>query len=103
MAVSNGRVAAYAQEVGACALGSASASIFARAVVGRGTDEIRTLRETVARMLKEEGAPPDGVWADYALLQPARVLENRHRSMLLCLDATVAALDQAEAGMRDSA
>src|ERR1700737_3718687 len=55
----------FAHEVKACALGQASSSIMARNIVGAKADELRALRETVRKMLKENGAPPkDGRWAD---------------------------------------
>ena len=49
----------FAHDVKACALGQASSSIMARNVVGAKADELRSLRETVRRMLKENGAPPE--------------------------------------------
>src|SRR6478609_10840428 len=48
----------FAHDVKACALGQASSSIMARHVVGSTAAELRDLRETVRRMLKENGAPP---------------------------------------------
>src|SRR5450631_3506863 len=58
----------FAHEVKACALGQASSSIMARHVVGSNAEELRKLRETVRRMLKENGAPPkDGKWDDIAV------------------------------------
>src|SRR3990170_1673623 len=58
----------FAHQVKACALGQASSSIMARNVVGARTPELRELRETVRRMLKENGTPPTGKWADIAVL-----------------------------------
>ena len=48
----------FAHDVKACALGQASSSIMASHVVGSTAAELRELRETVRRMLKENGAPP---------------------------------------------
>src|SRR5918994_7771030 len=59
----------FAHEVKACALGQASSSIMARNVVGAKAAELRDLRETDRRMLKENGAPPSGKWADIAVLE----------------------------------
>ena len=71
----------FAHEVKACALGQASSSIMARNVVGAKADELRALRETVRKMLKENGAPPaDGKWADIAVLEPVRDYKARHAS-----------------------
>jgi NifU-like protein involved in Fe-S cluster formation len=93
----DGLVADFAHEVKACALGQASSSIMARNVVGAKPDELRALRETVRRMLKENGAPPQGKWADVAVLEPVRDYKARHASTLLTFDAVVSALDQIEA------
>src|SRR5271166_6308050 len=43
----------FAHDVKACALGQASSSIMARHVIGSNAQELRGLRETVRRMLKE--------------------------------------------------
>ena len=87
----------FAHEVKACALGQASSSIMARNVVGAKADELRTLRETVRRMLKDNGSPPAGKWADVAVLEPVRDYKARHASTLLTFDAVVQAVDQIEA------
>ena len=57
-------VSDFAHDVKACALGQASSSIMARHVVGSSASELKELRETVRKMLKENGAPPAGKWAD---------------------------------------
>ena len=90
-------VADFAHEVKACALGQASSSIMARHVIGAKADELRNLRETVRRMLKENGAPPDGKWADIAVLEPVRDYKARHASTMLTFDAVVDAVNQIEA------
>ena len=92
-----GVVADFGHEVKACALGQASSSIMARHVVGSTADELRTVREAVRRMLKENGAPPDGKWEDLRVLEPVRDFKARHASTLLTFDAVVSALDEIEA------
>src|SRR5689334_25152562 len=87
----------FAHEVKACALGQASSSIMARNVIGSRADELRNLRETVRKMLKENGEPPrDGKWADIAVLEPVRDYKARHASTLLTFDAVVDAIGQIE-------
>lgn len=90
----DGRVADFAHDVKACALGQASSSIMARHVVGARPDDLRLVREAMRRMLKEDGPPPDGEWADLAVLEPVRGFKARHASTLLTFDAVVDALDQ---------
>ncbi|MDB5549444.1 MAG: nitrogen-fixing NifU-like [Tardiphaga sp.] len=87
----------FAHDVKACALGQASSSIMAAHVVGSTAQELRELRETVRRMLKDNGPPPSGKWADIALLEPVRDYKARHASTLLTFDAVVDAIGQIEA------
>src|SRR5258705_11059079 len=91
---------AFHHDVNARALGEARCSIMARTVLGAKADELRGLRETVRRMLKENGAPPSGKWADIAVLEPVRDYKARHASTLLTFDAVTAAIDQIEAKRR---
>jgi len=93
-------VSDFAHQVKACALGQASSSIMAHHVVGANAQELRDLRETVRRMLKENGAPPSGKWADIAVLEPVRDYKARHASTMLTFDAVVAAIDQIESKRR---
>lgn len=86
----------FAHQVKACALGQASSSIMARNVIGSHASELRALRESVRRMLKENGAPPTGKWADIAVLEPVRDYKARHASTMLTFDAVVAAIDEIE-------
>lgn len=88
----------FAHDVKACALGQASSSIMASHVVGSNAKELRELRETVRKMLKENGEPPrEGKWADIAVLEPVRDFKARHASTLLTFDAVVDAINQIEA------
>jgi NifU-like protein involved in Fe-S cluster formation len=91
------RVAGFAQQVKACALGQAAASIMARHIIGSTPGELRELRERMRKMLKEDGRPPEGKWADAAILEPVRNYKARHASTLLIFDAVVDALDKIEA------
>lgn len=90
----DGVVSDFAHEVKACALGQASSSIMARNIIGKTPAELRSLRETMRMMLKENGPAPDGSWADCAVLEPVREYKARHASTLLTFDAVVDALDQ---------
>jgi NifU-like protein involved in Fe-S cluster formation len=87
----------FAHDVKACALGQASSSIMAHHVIGAKADELRGLREAVRKMLKENGPPPGGKWADIAVLEPVRDYKARHASTLLTFDAVVDAINQIEA------
>ncbi|RDV05353.1 iron-sulfur cluster assembly scaffold protein [Undibacter mobilis] len=94
----------FAHDVKACALGQASSSIMARHIIGSTSAELRALRETVRKMLKENGAPPkDGKWAEIAYLEPVRDYKARHASTLLTFDAVVKAVDEIEAKRKQAA
>ena len=96
------KVSDFAHDVKACALGQASSSIMARHVVGASAPELRELRETVRKMLKENGPPPSGKWADIAVLEPVRDYKARHASTMLTFDAVVNAVDQIEAKRKNA-
>ena len=87
----DGVITDFGQKVEACALGSACTSIFARVVVGKTLAETRQVRARMLEMLKNNGPPPDGDWAELALLEPARVFTNRHQSIMLPFNATIRA------------
>jgi NifU-like protein involved in Fe-S cluster formation len=86
----------FAHEVKACALGQASSSIMASHVVGARADELRDVREAMRKMLKENGPPPAGRFADLAYLEPVRDYKARHASTMLTFDAVVDAIGQIE-------
>ena len=86
----------FAHDVKACALGQASSSIMAQHVVGASADELRAVRETMLKMLKENGAPPQGRFADLKYLEPVRDYKARHASTMLTFDAVVDAIGQIE-------
>ena len=94
----DGNITAYGHKISACALGQTSAAIVAAHIVGTPIAEFRTLRGQMIQMLKADGAPPDGKWADLAYLEPVRDYPPRHTSTLLVFDAVVDALDKLEAG-----
>ncbi|WP_332116353.1 iron-sulfur cluster assembly scaffold protein [Azorhizobium caulinodans] len=93
----------FAHEVRACALGQASSSIMASHVVGATAAELKALREQMRAMLKENGTPPEGCWADLAVLEPVRDYKARHPSTLLTFDAVVDAIGQIEAARATAA
>lgn len=95
--MADGRVSDYAQIVKACLLGQAAAAVMAREIVGSRPDELRAVAAQMRAMLKENGAPPGGRWADLAALEPVRNYKARHASTLLVFDAVEKALDTVDA------
>jgi NifU-like protein involved in Fe-S cluster formation len=91
-----GRVSEFAQDVKACALGQAAASVLGAAVIGRSRAEIEGARDAVAAMLKSDGPAPVAPFDGFEVLLPAREYKNRHASILLSLEATAEAMALAE-------
>lgn len=97
LSMSEGRVSDFAQDVKACALGQAAASIVGRHVIGRTAQELRDVRDRMRAMLKEGGPPPEGEWADAAMLEPVKDYRARHASTLLAFEAAADAAAEIEA------
>lgn len=91
----DGRLAEYGQQVRACALGQSSAAIMKAHASGKSLDELRDIRDQVEAMLKRDGTPPQGEWADLSVLQPAKAHKSRHASILLPFRAVVQAMTDA--------
>src|SRR6478736_1675148 len=87
----------YGQGVKACLLGQTSAAVMGREIIGSTATELRTVGDAMRKMLKAGGSPPQGRWADLAVLQPVKDYKARHDSTLLVFDAVDAALANAEA------
>lgn len=93
----DGRIAALGQDVRACALGQASASLFGQHAVGLSRSELSAAAETLAALLKGQmdDAAALGRWSDLAIFLPAVPHRSRHGSILLPWQAGLAAMDTA--------
>jgi NifU-like protein involved in Fe-S cluster formation len=94
----DGTLAAYGQQVRACALGQSAAAIVKAHAVGKTRDALAEVGAAVKAMLKRDGDPPEGEWADLAVLRPAKDHKSRHASILLPFKAVVKAMDEAARG-----
>jgi len=90
-------VSEFAHNVKACALGQAASSIMARVIVGSSAEELRTLKETMYKMLKEGCAAPTGKFEEFKFLEPVKEYKARHASTLLTFDAVINCLDEIQA------
>lgn len=93
------KVAAFAHQVEACALGQASSAVMAREIIGSTPQELRAVAAQMRAMLKQDGPPPQdsergGRWSDLEVLEPVREFKNRHASTLLTFDAVEDCLAQ---------
>ena len=98
--LTDGKVADFAQDVKACALGQAAASVMGRALGGRTRAEVEAGRDALQAMLKDAGPVPAAPWAGFEVLMPARDYRNRHASILLAMEAAVEAMAAAERGAK---
>ncbi|MDA0319075.1 MAG: iron-sulfur cluster assembly scaffold protein [Paracoccaceae bacterium] len=94
--VQNGKISEFAQEVKACALGQASASVIGKSAVGCTITDIQTARDALHDMLKTGAPAPAGPFEGLEVLMPAKDFKNRHASIMLSIEATLEAMKQAE-------
>jgi len=87
-----GRISGFGQDVKACALGQAAASVVASNIIGRTPAEVCKARDQLSAMLRDDGGVPDAPFDGLKVLEPARSYKNRHASILLALEATVKAI-----------
>ena len=85
-----GRVAALGQEVKACALGQASASLMGAHAIGRDAAALAQARDALAAYLAGRRDDP-GEWPDLAILGAARGYPARHAAILLAFEAAAEA------------
>ncbi|MFO1014979.1 MAG: iron-sulfur cluster assembly scaffold protein [Caulobacteraceae bacterium] len=95
VALTDGKVSDYAQDVKACALGQAAAAVMGANVVGASVQEIEMAREALRAMLKDGGRPPEGRFKDLAMLEPVKDYPARHASTMLAFEATAEAVRKA--------
>ncbi|WP_293897907.1 iron-sulfur cluster assembly scaffold protein [Phenylobacterium sp.] len=102
--VDGDRVTDFAQDVKACALGQAAASVLGAHVIGASLAELEDTRDAFKAMLKAGGPPPRGRFADLALLAPVKDYPARHTSTLLAFEAVAEAVrDAAQLARTDGA
>lgn len=92
----DGRVAEFAQDVKACALGQAAAAVVGASAIGRSRAEVEAARDTLKAMLREGAPPPAAPFDGFEVLIPARDYKNRHASILLSIEALAEAMAAAE-------
>lgn len=93
--IEDGVITDYGQDVKACALGQAAASVVGRAIVGSTLDQVVLARDELKAMLKSDGPAPSAPFDGLEVLIPARDYKNRHDSVMLALNASVQAIEEA--------
>lgn len=92
VALTDGIISDYGQDVKACALGQAAAAVIGANIVGLRPDAVQAGRDQLFAMLKDDGPVPSAPFDGLEVLQPAKDYKNRHASILLAFDATLDAL-----------
>jgi NifU-like protein involved in Fe-S cluster formation len=95
VALKDGVVSDFAQDVKACALGQASAAVLGANVIGASVAELEAARDALKAMLKQGGPPPQGRFADLKALEVVRDYPPRHASTMLAFEAVVEAAHRA--------
>ncbi|KQS57745.1 nitrogen fixation protein NifU [Brevundimonas sp. Leaf363] len=93
----DGRVADFAQDVKACALGQAAAGVIGEGVIGASVEEIAEARDALSAMLKSGGEGPVGRFEGLRALKLVADYPARHASTLVAVEATLEAATLAQA------
>ncbi len=96
LSMDNGKISAFGQDVKACALGQAAASVVGHNIIGRTAAEVQRGHDQLQAMLKSSGPAPDAPFDGLEVLIAAAEFKNRHASILLAFDATLDALADAK-------
>lgn len=93
LAIEDDRIVGIAFEAKACVLTQASASILGSGAGGLSRDEIAALHEAVTAMLAEGADAPGAPFDTYSEFEGAAEYRNRHRCVLLPIEAVMLAFD----------
>ena len=96
---SQGRIVELGQEVSACALGQASASLLGAHALGRDGVQLAGARDALASFLAGSRDDP-GDWPGLDIFRDARPYSARHPSILLAFEAAAEAVADAAATPR---
>lgn len=91
----DGRVARFAQDVKACALGQAAAGVLGESVIGASVEEIADARDAMTAMLKAGGEGPEGRFEGLRALKLVADYPARHASTMVAIEAALDAVKQA--------
>ena len=91
----DGRIADFAQDVKACALGQAAAGVLGESVIGATSQDIADARDATLAMLKSGGDGPTGRFEGLRDLKLVAGYPARHASTMVALEATLDAVRQA--------
>jgi NifU-like protein involved in Fe-S cluster formation len=90
-----GRIADFAQDVKACALGQAAAGVLGEAVIGATRAELLVARDATLAMLKSGGEGPEGRFEGMRALKQVADYPARHASTMVAIEAALEAVEMA--------
>ena len=93
----DGVISAFGQDVKACALGQASASVVGGAILGTTPEQLLSARDQLRALLNGNGVVPDSPFQGFEVFLPASAYKNRHASILLSIEAACEAIDLIQA------
>jgi NifU-like protein involved in Fe-S cluster formation len=91
------RIAAFAQDIKACALGQAAAGVLGESIIGASLTEIESARDATLAMLKAGGEGPTGRFEGLRAMKQVADYPARHASTLVAIEATLEAVHAAVA------
>ena len=94
VSMDEGRVSAFGQDVKACALGQAAASVVGGAIIGCTLEQALQARDQLRALLKGSGVVPAAPFEGFEVFLPASAYKNRHASILLSIEATCEAISE---------
>ena len=92
--IEDGRIVALGHKVRGCMLCEAAASVLGQAAPGRPIADLPGARAAFTRMIREDGAVPEG-WPGLDAFTPVRAVRGRHECVLLPFTAVETALRDA--------
>ena len=95
VAIEGERITGLAHDTRACVLTQAAAAILGGELIGLSREEIASLRDSVAAML-EGGETPPAPFDVFSIFDGVAEHKNRHRCVLLPIDAVLAAFEASE-------
>ena len=97
VSMTDGCVSAFGQDVKACALVQAAASVVGDAIIGCTYEQAESARNQLRALLKGSGEIPTVPFEGFEVFLPASAYKNRHASILLSIEATCEAIAQIQA------
>ncbi len=103
LSMANDRISEFGQDVKACALGQAAASVVGGALIGSTPAQAVKARDQLRALLNGSGVIPDAPFDGFEVFLPASGYKNRHASILLSIEAACEAIDVITADEKNAA